>query len=86
MPSALLNAPPDLLPVAQIVRERFGRRISPSTIWRWHAVGIKAGEDRIKLEVVRCFGVWHCTREAFDEFLSRQTEAALSASEGRGNA
>lgn len=54
------------------------RKPSPATLWRWRTSGLLIKGCRIKLECVKAGGVWCTTREAFSEFLKRQTDAALS--------
>ena len=60
----------DLRPVNDFVRARFGKRVSPATLWRWHAKGVNS----VRLEVVKFGGCWMTTAAAFAEFVRRQTE------------
>ncbi len=59
----------DLRPVNKFVRARFGKRVSPATLWRWHA----KGSNGARLEVVKCGGCWMTTAAAFAEFIRVQT-------------
>lgn len=61
-----------LIPVAVVAKRRTGSRPSRATIWRWINKGTRGG----KLDAVHHGGQWRTTAEAFDDFLSRQTEAA----------
>jgi len=54
---------------------------SPSTLWRWRTKGVVANGQRIRLTCVRAGGVWYTSRQSFAEFLRRQTDAALGASD-----
>ena len=60
--------------VYAIAQQRFGQRPSVQTVWRWVRKGVKGG---IKLQAVNHGGQWHTTVDWFDEFIERQTEAAL---------
>ena len=48
----------DLRPVHTVIAERLGRRVSPTTLWRWHQKGVRSrlGEV-VRLECVRVGGV-----------------------------
>ena len=59
----------NLAPVADVIRERLGRRVGPATLWRWRLRGINGA----KLECVRCGARWMTTPAAFGEFLRLQT-------------
>jgi len=48
-----------LFPVARLVEQRIGRRISPPTLWRWRTRGIRG----VRLECYLIGGVW-CTTPA----------------------
>jgi hypothetical protein len=65
----------DLLPLAAAARAlpplRDGRRVSPSTLWRRAAHGLRG----VRLEIVRLGGTACTTREALRRFL-REAEAA----------
>ncbi len=63
------TATDNLLPVADVIRQRLGRRVGPATIWRWRLKGIN-GE---KLQCIRCGARWMTTVAAFGEFLRAQT-------------
>jgi len=69
----------DLIPIGDLTKKRLGKRVSPSTIWRWRLKGVKAGGVTIKLEAVRVAGVWHTTKAAFAAFIAAQTTAANAA-------
>lgn len=68
------------IPLAQASRlvppVRKGRPVSPSTLWRWHSVGIlsDAGE-RVRLEVCRIGGSQCTTAEALTRFFVRLSAA-----------
>lgn len=62
-----------LRPVQEHCRRIFGKRVAPSTIWRWIKVGVKGG----KLEAVNVGGKWLCSDEAFANFINSQTEANI---------
>jgi hypothetical protein len=70
----------DLRPVAAIVRARLGKRVNPSTIWRWRLHGV-AG---VRLECVYVAGIWCSTEAAFGEFI-RQTSQAKGAPVSSGS-
>ena len=61
--------------VATVAKKRTGKRPSPATVWRWCRKGVKGG---IKLTAVYASGYWQTTDAAFDEFLARQTNYALT--------
>ena len=62
--------------VAMIAKQRTGRKPSPATIWRWCKKGLRGGS--IRLQAIYHGGYWQTTDAAFNEFLKRQTDAALS--------
>jgi hypothetical protein len=62
----------DLRPANQIIRERIGKRVATSTLYRWREKGVKG----IRLECVLIAGVWCTTPAAFASFVKGQTEAA----------
>ncbi|WP_437203491.1 DUF1580 domain-containing protein [Planctomicrobium sp. SH664] len=66
-----------LEPVNSICKRIIGKRVAPSTLWRWIKTGIRGG----KLEAVHVNGTWHCTAEAFADFINRQTAAQFAARE-----
>lgn len=72
-PDALLAG--ELQPVNVVAEARLGRRVAPSTTVRWTRTGVLVNGLRIRLAAVRC-GCWMTTREAFDEFLKAQADAA----------
>ena len=61
--------------VQTIAKQRLGKRVAPSTAWRWIKRGVVGG--RIRLQALQCGGRWYTTIEAFDQFLSDQTAAAF---------
>jgi hypothetical protein len=65
----------DLMPLAQAARTlpplRSGRPVSPATLWRWSAHGLRG----VRLEIIRIGGTACTTRTALREFL-RAAEAA----------
>lgn len=60
----------DLRPVNEFVAARFGKRISPATLWRWRL----RGTNGAKLICVRFGGCWCTTAAAFADFVRAQTE------------
>src|SRR5436305_10674618 len=71
----------DLRPVAEIAKERTGKRPPPGTVWRWRLNGCH-GE---KLEMVLCSGCWCTTTAAFADWIRRQTDAAQAACTAEGH-
>ena len=69
----------ELLPVAAVIKERLGKKLSAPTLWRWRVIGIRG----VKLECVLAGGVWCTTLKAFAEFLRAQTAAALERGAAR---
>ena len=67
-----------LSPVSKVVETRTGKRPTPAAIWRWCRKGLRGGT--IKLEAIHNSGTWMTTPAAYDDFLRRQTEAALAES------
>jgi len=67
----------ELRPVNDLVEARFGKRLSPATLWRWTHKGITVGGQRIRLEAYRVSGVWCTTPPALAAFVRAQTAAAL---------
>jgi hypothetical protein len=66
---------PDVLPLAQAARSlpplRSGRPVSPATLWRWAAHGLRG----VRLEIVRIGGTACTSRQALRRFLA-DVEAA----------
>ena len=58
----------ELLPVNAICKARIGRRVSPTTLWRWRLKGVNGA----KLECVRVGAQWCTTQAAFSRFLRDQ--------------
>jgi len=55
---------------------RRDRPVSPSTIWRWIATGVKLPDGRrVKLGGVRLSGRWLTSIEAIERFIIAQTPA-----------
>ena len=67
----------ELSPVNDLVQQRFGRLLSPATLWRWTHRGITVGGQRIRVEAYRVSGVWCTTPAALAAFVRAQTDAAL---------
>ncbi len=65
----------NLIPVRQIAKERTGKTISPSCLWRWIRKGIRG----CRLEAVHHSGAWHTTTAAWGRFIAGQTAAAMGA-------
>lgn len=68
---------------------REGHPVSPSTLWRWHSIGLlsDAGE-RIRLEVCRVGGNQCTTSEALSRFFARlsgEEPAVAAPAPGRGH-
>jgi hypothetical protein len=66
----------ELRPVGEIAEAVTGRRPSPAAQWRWLHQGVCGGA--VKLSAQRHAGRWLCTREAFEDFIAKQTSAALA--------
>jgi hypothetical protein len=72
--SALIDAENDTLTaVRTLAKQRLGKNIAPSTIWRW----VRKGSRGCKLEAVQVLGSWHTTPEAFGAFITGQTASAM---------
>ncbi len=67
-----------LRPVGEIIKARLGKRISPTTLWRWRLKGVNG----VRLQCLRLGGSWVTSEAAFGEFLRAQTENALAACRG----
>ena len=63
-----------LRPVAALAYEHTGRRVSPSTIWRWVRRGVRGG----RLQAYFILGRWHTTPAEFSDFVDRQSAAMLT--------
>lgn len=61
-------------PVSKVAQSRFGKRPSPTTIWRWVHRGVRG----VKLQAVSFGGQWQCSESEFDAFVQAQTAAVLS--------
>ena len=59
----------NLVPLADVIRQRLGRRVGPATIWRWRLKGINGA----KLPAIRCGQRWMTTVAAFADFIRAQT-------------
>ncbi|MFN0055543.1 MAG: DUF1580 domain-containing protein [Planctomycetales bacterium] len=71
---ALIDAENDaLVSVRCLAKQRLGKNVAPSTIWRW----VRKGSRGCRLEAVQVLGSWHSTPEAFGAFITGQTAAAL---------
>src|SRR4051794_41100940 len=69
-----------LLSLAQAARRlpplRADRPVSPATIWRWVAAGVRLSDgSTLRLEAVRIGGRWVTSVEAMARFAERQTAA-----------
>ena len=73
---ALIDVETDTLTsVRSLARQRLGKNIAPSTIWRW----VRKGCRGCRLEAVQVMGTWHSTPPAFAAFITGQTAAAFGA-------
>jgi hypothetical protein len=63
----------DLVPVRTLAKQRTGKQISPSCLWRW----IRKGVRGCRLEAVQLSGTWFTTPKAFAAFIAGQTAAAM---------
>jgi hypothetical protein len=70
----LTHTPEQLQPVPTVAEQRTGRRPSPATCWRWIRRGTRGG----RLRASYIHGRWYTTPSDFDDFIRRQTEAALA--------
>ena len=70
----------DLMPLAQAARSlpplRSGRPVSPATVWRWAAHGLRG----VRLEIIRIGGTACTTRSALRQFLAAVDAARTPAS------
>jgi hypothetical protein len=58
---------------------REGRPVHPSTLWRWHAVGVSLPGGRVvRLEAVRLGGRHLTSRAAVERFIRAQQEAGTN--------
>ncbi len=80
MPATIDLEHDELLTLGQACR-LLPRKPSPTTLWRWRAKGVIVRGQRIRLEAVRCGGVWCTTQAAMADFLRRQTAAASPVTE-----
>jgi hypothetical protein len=61
-------------------RHRRGRPVSPSTVFRWIAHGVRLDSTRrVHLEATRIAGRWVTTRGAIKRFLDRQGPQPLTS-------
>lgn len=56
---------------ARLLPARSGRPAGPSVMWRYWAVGVKIGDDRVKLETVRVGNRRWTTEKAVRDFIAR---------------
>lgn len=75
MPTRIDAENDTLVSVRQLARQRLGKNIAPSTVWRWARKGCRG----VKLECVQVLGAWHTTPAAFARFVAAQTAAALGS-------
>jgi len=54
---------------SKALRSKLPKPPSPSTAWRWRTVGVRIGDQTIRLDAVRVGGKWYTTDEAVDEFI-----------------
>jgi len=80
MPATIDLEHDELLTLGQACR-LLPRKPSPPTLWRWRVKGVKINGQCIKLEAVRCGGVWVTTQAAMVDFIERQTTAATPATD-----
>ena len=74
--ASLIDVETDTLTsVRALARQRLGKDIAPSTIWRW----VRKGCRGCRLEAVQVMGTWHSTPPAFAAFITGQTAAAFGA-------
>jgi len=69
-----------LVTVRALALKRLGREVSYWTVWNW----IRRGVHGAKLEAVQVGGVWHTTKQAFAEFIKKQTARKLADVPGPG--
>lgn len=69
----------ELIPVRELTRQIFGRRVSPSCLWRWRTRGLRG----IKLSVTFAGGHWCASEEGFRAWMA---ETSAAAARGRGGA
>ncbi len=70
----------ELSAIPRILPGRNGKRLAPSTVWRWSNEGCRTPDGgRVKLEVVRIGGRTMTTREALQRFVERLNERPSEA-------
>jgi hypothetical protein len=55
----------------RVPRRREGRPVAPSTLWRWHRVGVQIGGRRVYLEALRSPSGAASTLGALQRFLEQ---------------
>ncbi len=70
-----------LQPLLPLLAQMLGKRPSPATLWRWHKVGIKVGDDRVRLEAKRVGGQLYGSVEAVERFIQAQNPPIADSTE-----
>jgi hypothetical protein len=74
MPDLLSETLIDFAAVGQRIPGRSGKRLNPTTVWRWSAQGVKAPDGRrVHLETIRAGGRTLTSVEAVGRFVAALT-------------
>jgi hypothetical protein len=60
----------DLVPAHELIQSQLGRRIAPSSLWRWYRKGVGG----VKLRLTKIGGRIFCTRADFAAFVQQQNK------------
>ena len=62
----------ELKPLPGLLARVLSHRVSPATIFRWHRKGVKVGNERVKLRVLRIGAKLYSTEEDVQAFIAAQ--------------
>src|SRR4051812_1285922 len=68
-----------LAAAARFLPPHRGRATAPSTLWRWHRQGVRAGPGRVHLELARVGAKWCTSKAALARFLAALTPSLSAA-------
>jgi len=71
----MLATAEQLTPLSQLLTRVLGKRPAPATMWRWLNLGVKVGDQRVKLDAVRIGCKLYSTAEAVADFIAAQNPA-----------
>jgi hypothetical protein len=75
------SSPDKMIPVNKAVSDVSGKRVNPSTIFRWMTKGLEGLDgNRIRLQVWYVGRIPHTTNAAIRKFVAEQTAAKLERS------